>query len=64
MDDKSALRALQRVDKLRRELREAEANLKVELAAFSKRRNYGMTLREYQMRTQLGLEGVGVRVNA
>lgn len=59
MDDKSALRALQRVDELRKELREAEANLKVEVAAFSKRRGYSWPLREYQMRTQLGLEGLG-----
>ena len=56
MDDKSALRALQRVDKLRRELREAEQAMKQEIAAFSQRRGYGWSLRECHVRSQLELE--------
>jgi hypothetical protein len=55
MNDQTAIEAFARVDRLRRELREAEARLKLEVAAFSKRRNYGCNLREYQVRSQLEL---------
>lgn len=51
--DKTAIRALQRVDRLRAELREAEEKLKLEVRAFSQRRGYGIALRECQMRSQL-----------
>lgn len=53
MNDQTAIQAFERVDQLRKELREAEAQLKLEVAAFSKRRNYGCNLREYQVRSQL-----------
>jgi hypothetical protein len=60
MDDQTAIEAFARVDELRKQLREAEAHLKLEVAAFSKRRNYGCNLREYQVRSQLELMNKGV----
>ena len=53
MNDEQTRQALARVDAARRELREAEDNLKVELAAFSRRHNYGANLRECHVRWQL-----------
>lgn len=51
--DKTAAKALAKVDRLRRELRMAEAELKQEIAAFSRRHNYGCNLRECHVRSQL-----------
>lgn len=53
MDDQTAIEALKRVDRLRKELREAETHLKAEIAAFSRRNNYGCNLRECHVRSQL-----------
>lgn len=53
MNDQTTIEALRRVDQLRKELREAEAHLKLEIRAFGERRNYGWNLREYQVRSQL-----------
>lgn len=53
MNDQTTIEALNRVDQLRKELREAEAHLKKEMRAFGERRNYGWALREYQVRSQL-----------
>ena len=53
MDDQTTIEALRRVDALRKQLREAEAHLKLEMAAFSRRRNYGYHLRECHVRSQL-----------
>ena len=53
MNDQTTIAALMRVDQLRKELREAEAHLKLEMRAFGERRNYGWNLREYQVRSQL-----------
>lgn len=53
MDDQTAIKAFERVDTLRKELREAEAHLKAEIAAFSRRNNYGCNLRECHVRSQL-----------
>lgn len=60
MDDQTAIEAFARVDRLRRELREAEAHLKQEVAAFSTRYGYGCNLREYQVRSQLETMSRGV----
>lgn len=54
--DRITIEALERVDRLREELREAEAHLKLEVAAFSERRGYGVHLREYQVRSQIERE--------
>lgn len=54
MNDQTTIDALDRVDQLRKELREAEAHLKQEIAAFSRRNNYGANLRECHVRSQLG----------
>lgn len=53
MNDQTAIEAFERVDQLRKELREAEAHLKLEIRAFGERRGYGWNLREYQVRSQL-----------
>lgn len=53
MNDQTTIEALRRVDQLRKELREAEAHLKLEIAAFSRRNNYGCNLRECHVRSQL-----------
>lgn len=51
--DETAIEAFAKVDQLRRELRIAEAELKQEIAAFSRRNNYGCNLRECHVRSQL-----------
>ena len=56
MEDFDTIEALLRVDRLRDELRAAEAHLKTEIAAFSKRRSYGWALREYNVRSLLESE--------
>ena len=55
MTDKETIKALKRVDKLRAELRQAEAELHKHITEFSKRRGYGVTLREYNVRSLLNL---------
>lgn len=49
----TTIEAIRRVDALRKQLREAEAHLKAEIAAFSRRNNYGYNLRECHVRSQL-----------
>lgn len=56
MNDQTTIDALNRVDQLRKELREAEAHLKKEMRAFGERRNYGWALREYNVRSLLAHE--------
>lgn len=56
MDNEAIIDALNRVDRLRKELRDAELNLRDEINAFSRRRGYGWALREYHVRAQIERE--------